>query len=150
MFRFAAILTLVLAAPGHAAASYSSSARPLPASVRGELRSRHVWRPGCPVPLSGLRLLSVSYHGFDGRTHQGQLVVDAAATGPLERAFGRLYALHFPIRDMRLQDAYGPSAPSDGDVTASFSCRQAVPSPCVGGTGTGSGSPVVQPAIFVR
>ena len=30
--------------------------------------------------------------------------------------------------------------PLNGDVTASFSCRQASPSPCVGGTGTGSWS----------
>ena len=29
---------------------------------------------------------------------------------------------------------------ADGDMTASFSCRQAVPSPCTGGTGTGSWS----------
>jgi hypothetical protein len=27
--------------------------------------------------------------------------------------------------------------PKDGDVTASFECRQAVPSPCSGGSGTG-------------
>ena len=27
---------------------------------------------GCPVPLSGLRLLTVTYWGFDGHTHRGQ------------------------------------------------------------------------------
>jgi hypothetical protein len=43
---------------------------------------------------------------------------------------------------MRLTDAYGPKRlrPADGDVTDSFECRQAVPSPCSGGTGTGSWS----------
>jgi hypothetical protein len=41
-----------------------------------------------------------------------------------------------------LSDFYGPRSgrPRDGDVTASFECRQAVPSPCTGGTGTGSWS----------
>ena len=41
-----------------------------------------------------------------------------------------------------VSDMYGPlsSQPADEDVTGSFSCRQAVPSPCSGGTGTGSWS----------
>ncbi len=43
---------------------------------------------------------------------------------------------------MAIADFYGPARerPRDGDVTASFECRQAVPSPCVGGNGTGSWS----------
>jgi hypothetical protein len=37
---------------------------------------------------------------------------------------------------------YGPKGgrPRDGDVTGSFDCRQAVPSPCSGGRGTGTWS----------
>ena len=43
---------------------------------------------------------------------------------------------------MALSDMYGPKAgrPANGDVTGAFDCRQAVPSPCTGGTGTGSWS----------
>ena len=43
---------------------------------------------------------------------------------------------------MSLANAYGPvrSRPGDGDVSAGFECRQAVPSPCVGGSGTGTWS----------
>ena len=61
---------------------------------------------------------------------------------PLARVFRQLYALRFPIRHMRLVDVYGPtsSQPADGDLSGSFECRQAVPSPCSGGTGTGSWS----------
>ena len=122
-----------------ALAPFHFSIRPLSAPVRSELR-REVWHPGCPVPLSGLRMLTVSYLGFDGRTHTGRLVVTRSAAAPLTRVFRRLYAIRFPIRHMHLSDAYGPSPPHDGDVTASFECRQAVPSPCVGGKGTGSWS----------
>jgi hypothetical protein len=120
---------------------FHSSVRPLSPAVRTELRSE-AWHPGCPVPLSGLRMLTVTYHGFDGRAHTGRLVVNADAAAPLALVFARLYALRFPIRDMRFADAYGPAAarPADGDVSAAFECRQAVPSPCVGGTGTGSWS----------
>jgi hypothetical protein len=120
---------------------FQSSVRPLSPAVRTALRSE-AWHPGCPVPLSGLRMLTVTYHGFDGRAHTGRLVVNRAAAAPLALVFARLYALRFPIRHMRFADAYGPAAarPADGDVSAAFECRQAVPSPCVGGNGTGSWS----------
>jgi len=66
--------------------------------------------------------------------HHGQLVVNKGAAGPLATAFGQLYELRFPIRHMRLANMYGPpkDRPKDGDVTGSFSCRKAVPSPCNG------------------
>jgi hypothetical protein len=131
--RLAVAALLAVLAP----TAYHASSAPLTASQRALLIRAHEWHAGCPVPLSGLRVLSPTYWGFDGKPHQGQIVVNANAVAPLTKVFQRLYALHFPIRYMSLADAYGPSPPADGDVTASFECRQAVPSPCVGGTGTG-------------
>ena len=115
--------------------------RPLPAPLQATLASGF-WERGCPVPLSQLRLLTVPHWGFDGRAHVGQLVVNRSAAAPLAKVFRRLYALHFPIRHLELGDMYGPrgSRPADGDVTGSFECRQAVPSPCTGGSGTGTWS----------
>jgi hypothetical protein len=120
---------------------FHSTARPLPDSVKTSLEGRF-WRPGCPVPLSQLRLLTVSHWGFDGRVHQGQIVVNRAVAAPLQKVFRRLYELRFPIRHMRFADQYGPASarPRDGDISGSFECRQAVPSPCTGGSGTGSWS----------
>jgi hypothetical protein len=126
---------------GPAAAAFHSSVQRLPAPLRLDLDGRF-WHPGCPVGLSQLRLLTVTYWGFDGQARAGQLVVNQDAVAPLARVFRGLYALRFPIRHMELSDFYGPPAsrPADGDVTASFECRQAVPSPCSGGTGTGTWS----------
>jgi hypothetical protein len=128
---------VVALAPG-----FQSSVQPLPQPVQAQLRAGGAWHRGCPVPLSGLRLLTVSHRDFRGRTQTGQLVVNQAAAAPLARVFRRLYALHFPIRHMQLADAYGPRAqrPRDGDISGSFECREAVPSPCTGGRGTGSWS----------
>ena len=138
------VASLVVAvAPSSPAAPppYRSTIEPLPQTVRAQLQ-RGFWHRGCPVGLSDLRLLTVAHVGFDGRARTGQLVVNNEAAAALARAFGRLYALRFPIRHMRLVDFYGPESarPADGDVTASFECRQAVPSPCSGGSGTGSWS----------
>jgi len=121
---------------------FASSVEPLPQPVQKQLKAGGFWHRGCPVPLSGLRLLTVSHRGFDGRAHTGQLVVNRRAAQPLARSFRRLHALRFPIRHMQLSDFYGPvrDRPREGDVTASFQCRQAVPSPCTGGRGTGTWS----------
>jgi hypothetical protein len=121
--------------------SFQTSIQPLPPPLQAQLTGRF-WHKGCPVPLSNLRLLTVSHWGFDGRVHTGQLVVNRTAAAPLARVFRRLYVLRFPIRHLRFADAYGParSQPADGDISGSFECRQAVPSPCSSGTGTGSWS----------
>src|SRR2546422_2077806 len=120
---------------------FNSSIQPLPPPLRAELKDGF-WHAGCPVPLTGLRLVTVAQWGFDGRVHTGQLVVNRDVAAPLTRVFRQLYKLRFPIRHMRLSDAYGPKAarPADGDISGAFECRQAVPSPCSGGTGTGSWS----------
>jgi hypothetical protein len=121
---------------------FHSSVRPLPRPVKVELRTGGFWHRGCPVAREDLRLLTVTHRDFHGRAGPGQLIVNKAAARPLSRVFRRLYRLRFPIRHMRLSDFYGPPSgrARDGDVTASFECRQAVPSPCTGGTGTGSWS----------
>jgi hypothetical protein len=132
VIRFLATAALLVAVhPFHA------SVRPLSAPLRAELTGTY-WHPGCPVSLSELRVLTVRYWGFDGRVHNGQLVVNEQATGPLTTAFRRLYEMRFPIRHMALSDIYGPQRdwPADGDVTASFECRQASASPCTGTNGT--------------
>jgi D-alanyl-D-alanine carboxypeptidase len=125
-----------------AVAPFHSTIEPLPKPVKTQLKERGVWERGCPVPLSGLRLLTVSHRDFDGRRRTGQLIVNKDAARPLARVFRKLYRMRFPIRHMRLDDAYGPrrDRPRDGDVSGSFECRQAVPSPCTGGDRTGTWS----------
>jgi D-alanyl-D-alanine carboxypeptidase len=121
-----------------AAVAFQTSATPLPAHLRGELTGRF-WHKGCPASLSQLRALHVTYWGFDGRPHAGGLVTNEAAAEPLAKVFQRLYALRFPIRHLTIADAYGPAAkqPKDGDISGSFECRDAVPSPCSSGKSTG-------------
>jgi D-alanyl-D-alanine carboxypeptidase len=121
---------------------FTASIRPLPAPFRAELVARHDWRTGCPVPLAGLRLLNVRVLGFDGKPYRGQLVVNEAQVSKLATVFRRLYALRFPIRDLTLGGNYGSVSERarHGDASGSFECRQAVPSPCTGGKGTGTWS----------
>jgi hypothetical protein len=126
-----AILSL---APAYAdaRAPYRSSVKPLSASAKAQLKKSGMWERGCPTSLSDLRLLTVRHRGFDGRTHTGQLVVNKIAAHPLASVFHQLYRLRFPIRHMTFANVYGPAKgrPRDGDISGSFECRAAVPSPC--------------------
>src|SRR6476469_4507940 len=65
------------------------------------------WHCGCPVGFAELRLLRVSHWGFDGKAHRGRLVVNRDAAAAMLRTMRSLYRLRFPIRQMRLVDAYG-------------------------------------------
>ena len=123
-----------------ALAPFQASVQPLSQPVKTQLEQGGFWHRGCPVPLSGLRMLTVTYRGFDRRSHTGRLVVNRRAARPLAGVFRRLYANRFPIRHMAFEDFYGPRRDRPQDVTASFECRQAVPSPCTGGRGTGTWS----------
>jgi hypothetical protein len=139
------VLVRLLAALGLLAtppASFHAAVTPVPAPVRAQLRASGFYSAGCPVGFSSLRVLTVSYRDFHGRTRPGQLVVNRAAARPLVRVFRRLYRMRFHIRHMTLDAIYGTrrEQPADGDVTASFECRQAAASPCVGRVRTGSWS----------
>jgi hypothetical protein len=83
------------------------------------------WHRGCPVGFAELRLLSVSHWGFDGRRHHGRLVVNRDAAAAMLRAMRSLYRLRFPIRRMRLVDAYGADdhRSMEAGNTSAFNCR---------------------------
>jgi hypothetical protein len=86
------------------------------------------WHPGCPVGPAGLRRLSVSYVGFDGRAHAGELVVSRSVTSEVTVVFRRLYEARFPIRRMLAVSHYGGSddRSAAADNTSAFNCRAAV------------------------
>jgi hypothetical protein len=137
VIRFAIVPVVALAV-----VSFHSTIRPLSAPLRAELKSAGVWQKGCPVSLTQLRVLTITYWGFDRHAHNGQLVVNADAAAPLSTVFHKLYDLRFPIRHLRLDDAYGPARerPADNDISGSFECRQAVASPCSSKVRKGTGS----------
>src|SRR5438552_2678062 len=95
---------------------------------RGRGRARHAPLPptkpgafhkGCPVAFRDLRVLTVTYRGFDKHNHSGQLIVNKSAAAPLAKVFHRLYVIHFPIHHMSIATIYTKHGPADGDPTGS-------------------------------
>jgi hypothetical protein len=83
------------------------------------------WSPGCPVALADLRLVRLTFWGFDEEPHTGELVVRSDVARPVARVFRQLYAARFPIEQMRVVTQADLDAPptGDGNNTAAYACR---------------------------
>lgn len=83
------------------------------------------WRRGCPVAIRDLRIIRMTYWGFDRKPHSGQLMVHRDVAHSVVGAFRRLYDNRFPIRRMRLIEAYRGSDDKSmaNDNTSAFNCR---------------------------
>ena len=84
-----------------------------------------------PRRLSGargadLRYLRLTYVGFDGRAHTGELVVHGDYAREVVGVFRTLYDARWPIRRMRLVDDYGGDDDRSmaADNTSGFNCRR--------------------------
>ncbi len=65
-----------------------------------------------PIPISSkvyrtLTLLTVYYYSFDGKVHQGQLVVHRALKAELKKVFAKLFEMRFPIEKVIPVSVYG-------------------------------------------
>jgi hypothetical protein len=100
---------------------FHATVRAVPASVL----ARSSWTKDCPVPAADLRYLTVSFRGFDGRAHTGELLVNERAADGLVKVFGQLFAADFPIERIRISTAAELNAPptGDGNTTEAFACR---------------------------
>jgi poly-gamma-glutamate synthesis protein (capsule biosynthesis protein) len=90
-----------------------------------ELMTGRSWRPGCPVGFADLRLVRLTYRGFDRRAHSGRLVVHRWYADEIVKAFRKLFEARFPIRRMRLVDRYGADDTRSmaANNTSAFNCR---------------------------
>ena len=88
-------------------------------------RTSLAWFPGCPVTLDELRLLELSFWGFDDRPHTGRLVVHVSVADDVMTVFRELHRARFPIEEMRLVTRADLDAPptGDGNTTAGYACR---------------------------
>lgn len=89
--------------------------------------ARSTWQAACPVKATDLRYLTIAFWGFDGRAHTGEMLVNASGAAGITKAFGKLFAAHFPLEEMRVTSpAELTLAPTgDGNSTSAFVCRPA-------------------------
>ncbi|MEW6472402.1 MAG: M15 family metallopeptidase [Actinomycetota bacterium] len=110
--------------PGPLPPGFESSVKEIDAATAARLTAS--WRPGCPVPLRDLRLVTITHWGFDGQPRPGELVVHAAHAEGIQRVFGELFAAAFPIDQVRLVDEFGGDDDRSmaANNTSAFNCRR--------------------------
>jgi hypothetical protein len=88
------------------------------------------WHSGCPVAPRHLRMVVMTYWGFDHTAHRGHLVVRDRVVSDIVAAFHAMYKGKFPIRRMRPVSVYGgdDNVSMRHDNTSAFNCRYAVSS----------------------
>lgn len=87
--------------------------------------ARSTWVAGCPVAASDLDWVRLTFWGFDGRRHSGELLVNHSASADMVTVFKRLYAARWPFEQMHITTKAEAAAPptGDGNNTSAFNCR---------------------------
>ncbi len=103
--------------------AFTSAVRRIDDSVRASMTSHD--EGTCPVPFADLRHVQVSYVGFDGASHRGELILDAEVADDVVSVFASLYDQGFPIERMRLVDEYGGDDDRSmaANNTSAYNCR---------------------------
>ena len=105
--------------------AYDASVRRIGPELARRMRRSHD-PDRCPVPLDRLRHLTVSHVDLEGRARTGEIVVHRDHAVDLVGVFRELYDAGFPIRRMRLVDAYGGDDDRSmaADNTSGYNCRR--------------------------
>jgi hypothetical protein len=116
----------VLAVAAALAPPFHATVQPIAPAMKRQMTGVS-WYRGCPVGLDDLRLVTLTYRGFDGRAHTGRLIANKSAAAVLVSVFRRLYVAGFPIRRMEPVDRYGGDdfRSIEADNTSAFNCRAA-------------------------
>jgi gamma-D-glutamyl-L-lysine dipeptidyl-peptidase len=86
---------------------------------------QYTWHTGCPLPLSDLASVEVSYWDFNGKVQQGALIVHKKLAPEVAAIFEDLYTQRFPIeRITPIENYQGDDNKSMLDNnTSAFNCR---------------------------
>jgi len=99
-------------------------------SITQEIKIRMIkggsWRKSCPVDLTKLRYLQVTYQDFHDKSQIGELIVHEEVIQSVIKIFEELYTIKYPIHQMKLvADFKGSDYQSiEADNTSALNCRK--------------------------
>lgn len=103
---------------------FIGKSQPIPAAIQQKMQSIAGQR-NCPVALSDLVYLNLSYWGFDNKIHQGVLIVNKALAAETIAIFHQLFLHHFPIQQMQPMYLFNGNDEKsmEANNTTGYSCR---------------------------
>ena len=95
-----------------------------------EVIARSTWNEECPVDAADLSYAQVSFYGFDGLYHTGELLLHRDFTRDVVDIFAALHEIQFPIEELRVTSPQDMTLDPTGDSnnTSGFECRRTVSS----------------------
>ena len=123
-FAVAAAIAALAASAGAASGAFQCSVGRITPAVRDRIVGSS-WNSGCPVPIRKLRIVRVSIHKFDGSARLGRMIIHRREAHDVVTVMRKLWRHDYPIRRMRLIDAYGAKDRRSmrHDNTSAFNCR---------------------------
>ncbi len=93
--------------------------------VPAEVLERSTWNQACPVSATDLDWIKLTFRGFDGKRHTGELLVHRTASKDLVDVFRELWQVDYPIEQMAITTVAERDAEptGDGNGTGAFNCR---------------------------
>lgn len=106
-------------------ADFIGTVRTLGPAVRQRMLGVSHRPAACPLGLGDLRLLRLSYVGYDGVDRVGRMVVAREVAQDVVGIFRDLHEARFPVRRMKLVDAYGGDDDRSmaANNTSGYNCR---------------------------
>lgn len=100
---------------------FTATSGPVPDHVL----ARSTWNERCPVGVEDLSYLTMTYRGFDGASHLGEMIVHESVADSVIDVFRQLFEAGFPVEEMRVVSSSELDLPptGDGNNTTSFVCR---------------------------
>ncbi len=125
--QFLISILFFLLVTGSVWGKYHAAIIPVDNTIKQRMLKGHSWHEGCPVHYKNLRYLTMTYIDFTGKERTGEMIVHKAVAKDVTAIFAKLYALKYPIRQMRLVSDFGGSdwKSIDADNTSAFNCRNA-------------------------
>lgn len=95
---FVILLSLFSVSYGQNQVQSDFSISPLSPALQQKIILTKLWSAGCPVPLDDLRLVTVKYYDFEGKTHtDGEIILNKSVAPAAVQVFEKLYADKFPL-----------------------------------------------------
>lgn len=124
----AALTLLSGAAQAEPVQPFQATIAPIAADQRARMTGIS-WKEGCPVAPEDLRVVEMTYLGFDGGVHMGALVVHARVAQEVSDIFEELFEAGFQIERMQPYEDFAIAEYAAGNDTAGFYCRPAQDDP---------------------
>ena len=105
-----------------------ASTEQLTAAQQERMRGRS-WHDGCPVPMSDLVRIRLTYLGYDGASHDGTLIVHRRVAKEVTAIFQQLFDAGFRIERLEPYENFPVGEYAASNDSVGFYCRPAQDAP---------------------